>query len=986
MQKPTRSRGAGIVLVLGAWLALGSGLALGAEDVIVASPIAKLKLVDGALPPGPATRPLSDVTHFERGDGQFEQTPYVVLAGPGEAYLDQAMPADNAARQRWMNRSYSLLTHIYPDDILAARIPSGHEGKAITGRLVVPAEKGMVALKFVMPADRTTPEAARAFAEAKQRHFDALLWRGVPGAPWFRVQIRDAMARLPHEAGETPQRVYRSGFVNDSRTITSLDQTYALFSGGRAISENLQFDRPLIPRGGMTSGVVPDQPQPPSMVKLDTLAGISVAAINWEQKLAGKQPEVDPLARGIPADQHALFLPSLAAARTLLAEFQGTAIPALELTDCATEIVPVQRRYERQLGVSFADLDYFFLSKRGDKAGIRSLAVTGSDPYFATGTDLALLFEVRDPATLAHVLRQRMEGACHRSGQDVSVVEEDRDGVKLWVARTPDRSLSSYLTVEGGVVVLSNSRWQIEQVSKALRGRLPRLADAPEYRFFRDRYPRDAAGGTGFIVLTDATIRRWCGPRWRIASSRRVRAASLLASLHADHLEELAFARAKTGEIASPGFMKYDPSYFDPGHLRMSKTGVFSDIYGSVLFPTPIAEIPLDEVTRGEATTYEAWRNSYQMNWRNYFDPIAIRLGADPGKRVSADLTVMPLIAGTDYKWMIDLVGKSKIAPGDGDPHPGTLLHAVLALDVNSAIMKRGGQQLSAMTRIPQQLALSWLGHTAAIYVDEDPFLAELAKHGDFDNFLIRNLDKLPLGLHVQVTDGARLALFLGAVRGFLEQSAPDLLVYETREHNGRHYVRAGDKRPEAHGGPDGGFALYYAATPHALVVSPNEKVVTRFLDRLDAAEGKGHAQADRRPAQPAERWLGESLAVQARTNGFQLLAFESQSAIGQMPRRQCWANLPLLNEYHRLFPDRDPVQMHEDLWGVRLTCPGGGRYVWNETWGTMESTAFGCPAAPRPGPETLGVLKNLRAGQFGLTFKDQGLRARVAIDLAPSP
>ena len=40
------------------------------------------------------------------------------------------------------------------------------------------------------------------------------------------------------------------------------------------------------------------------------------------------------------------------------------------------------------------------------------------------------------------------------------------------------------------MVVLTNSPWQIGQISKASRGVLPRLADAPEYRFFRARYPR----------------------------------------------------------------------------------------------------------------------------------------------------------------------------------------------------------------------------------------------------------------------------------------------------------------------------------------------------------------------------------------------------------------------------------------------------------------------------------------------------------------
>ena len=63
-----------------------------------------------------------------------------------------------------------------------------------------------------------------------------------------------------------------------------------------------------------------------------------------------------------------------------------------------------------------------------------------------------------------------------------------------------------------------------------------RLVDAPEYRFFRTRYPRGADGETALLILTDATIRRWCGPRWRIASSRRVRTAAALAEMQAANL------------------------------------------------------------------------------------------------------------------------------------------------------------------------------------------------------------------------------------------------------------------------------------------------------------------------------------------------------------------------------------------------------------------------------------------------------------------
>jgi len=56
-----------------------------------------------------------------------------------------------------------------------------------------------------------------------------------------------------------------------------------------------------------------------------------------------------------------------------------------------------------------------------------------------------------------------------------------------------------------------------------------------------------------------------------------------------------------------------------------------------------------------------------------------------------------------------------------------------------------------------------------------------------------------------------------------------------------------------------------------------------------------------------------------------------------------------LVGGKERSFPTRNAL--HEKLWGVRLTCPGGGKFVWNDQWQTMESTVYGSPGNPRPGP-----------------------------------
>jgi len=975
--------------VVAAWSGLVASSAARADDVIVYRNIGTLRIVEGTLPSGAQAGPTAGRAPLWATRPQMQQIAYVVLDGPGEAYLDQPRPQGVGARDQWLNRILAPIIRPSASDILAVRVPARPGKSEVEGRLFVPGEKGMVGVRFILSLTPTTPEAVAAFADAKWRHYEDLLRHGGPGAPWFRHQVRDAMARMPEQGAGGGQLLSTWPPFNLASGVNSLNDTYSLFSGGRAISENLQFDRPLGPNrpGGFTppSPVPgPNQPRPvtPPPVKVATLPGISVAEFDWSAKLAGRNPCLDPLARAIPADQHALFLAGLAEAQSLLAEFQGTAIPILETSDAAAEVVPVQSRYERQLAVSVADLSGF-QSHFSGPARIKSLAVTGSDPYFATGTDIALLLQVDEPGPLISFLKERLAAACAASSQEVQVVEEQRNGVQSWMARTPDRSLSSYIAALEGMVLLTNSPWQVDQVSGTLRGRHPRLADALEYHFFRARYPRDEAGETGLVVLTDATIRRWCGARWRIGSSRRVRVGSLLASVQTDHLEDVLAGRELPGTIQHAQPMQGD--FPDPGPLRLTRTGVVSEVYGSLLFPTPIAEIPLDEVTWNEADAYNFWRQGYQNNWRAYFDPIAIRLGVQPGRRLAADLTVMPLIAGSNYRSLIELSGSSRIAPGDGDPHPGTLLHAILAIDIESSLMRLGGNQVWLMMRIPQHLALSWIGHSAAVYFDADPFWAEVAKQPDPSSYLWQHMDRLPVGFHIKVTDGTKLALFLGALRAFLEQSSPDLLAYELREHNGQRYVRVGERRRQQSGDvPTGSrFSLYYAATPQALVASPNEGVVTRFLDRQAGAESPGGSRSESPAAAPDLAWLGESLALRTSREGLQVIGRTAVTAYREVLQQRSWANLPILNEYRRLFPDRDPVQVHEQLWGVRLTCPAGGRYAWNEKWRTMESTAFGCPAAPKAGPAGLEPLRDFKLGRLGLTFEDQGLRARVAIDLA---
>ncbi len=865
----------------------------------------------------------------------------VWIDGEGELFLDRPELAGGGP----FNPGFS---EVEPDDVVVIRLPKPRAG--VTGHLVGPrpgrpAGTDPVRLAFTLDGAKSDAGAAERFRRAKVQHYVRLLMRGGPGTAWYGHQIRAS-----NPGGAVPP------ILNGFATRRGPDDTYALLSGGRALSENLQLDRVLIERPGGNAPAAADA----KPVRLDTIPGITVAEIDWTARLAGKTPALDPLAKLIPADQHALFVPDLKAAGTLLAlERRWGGLPLLALAASSGEDQGVVARYEQQLGLARADLAT--LAERGLVSG---LALTGSDPYFADGTDVAVLLQTDQPDALLAWVRERIAAIPDAEAIEGTVADDVR-----WTGkRSAQGRVRTHAAALDGAVVVTNSLTQLSGIAAAARGKSPALATAPEYRFFRDRYPRGAAGEAALLVLTDATIRRWCGPKWRIAQSRRLRAAGALAEAQAASLDAVVQSAGRPEGLKSP------ETDVDLGELTWGPGGVGSTIYGLPGALTPIAELPMETVTPIEAAAYGRWRDTYQSNWRGVFDPIAVRI-SESGGTLGADVTVMPLIVGSSYRELIGIIGDAKIAAGAGDPHPEAVLHAVLAVDPKSQLLRQGDQSFRQMTQAPARVGLTWIGPTVAAYADEDPFWAELAGAEDLNAFLNREWTRLPVGVHVDSGNPVTMALFLTSLRAFAQQSAPDTLTWTTLPHGEKSYVRI--SAPAGAVPTPRPLNLYYATTPRGLMITLSEPMVQRFLDRQAApapVAGAGSA------------WLGESLAARATPAALERIGGLSRRSVRERLRSQSWANLAILNEWRRLYPDRDPVAVHREVWGVTLVCPGGGSYVWNDTWHTMESTAFGHPGAPKPGPELPQALTGLAGARFGITLGDGGLRGRVELDPAPSP
>jgi hypothetical protein len=921
-------------------LALAVGAFAQAKDVYYDIPIGDLKLVEGKLPQQPSN---VDWRYYERARAMQA---YAEIDGPGEAYLTGlGTGGDYWSRFGNPQASPQQATHI----LLC--VP---EGKEIKGRLAFlnADATGMELLRFSVPVSAATAEAREPFYRAKLAHFEHFLARDIPGGAWFRHQAR--LARIELKMPPDGPQVQPAGSWRPARgpARAELASTYDLFAGGRAISENIQLDRTL-----------PQRAANETPVKVDSITGITINEIDWKPLIKDAKPILDPLAGKIPFDQHAVFFPSFQAALAVANETSQHDTPILRLAQPRSEDAGIVERYQRQFGLRLGVVGQALRPEL-----VKSVALTGSDPSFPLGTDVAVLLETTNPAALKQLLLKQVASVA-AGAKNAKPVNGALDGLAYQGFVSPDRVISSYVAQLDGAVAVTNSIAQLKRLAAVRKGQLKSLAGLPEYAFFRIRYPRNDADESAFVFLSDATIRRWCGPRWRIADSRRTRARAVLAELQASQMNALARHQVEPGPIHT------DLPILGGGTLRLAPQGVVSDVYGTLDFMTPVVEMPLDEVTKAEADAYSAWRDGYQRNWNWAFDPIGLRISLGKEK-LAADLTIMPLILNSEYGPFVDLSRGASFAPDAGRPHK-SLAQFILALNKKSSLFRQGEMFAS---NVGKTISFGWVGQSISVYADDDPFWDELAKvkESELDEFMRKNLYRLPVAVRIDSTNPLKLAAFLASLRAYVEQTAPGLTRWESLQHREIGYVRVSPLSDlPGHVEP---FGIYYTSVGNALTITLSEPLIKHLIDRELDGQAKGNGKAGVKPAQSPRPWLGTNVALRVDRRILEIANALGHEQYQRQMQVQCWNNLPILNQWKRLYPDRDPVAVHREVWGVTLVCPGGGKYVWNAKYRTMESTVYGHPGEPKAGPPAPPVLSSFTTGDFGLTLENDGLRARVEL------
>jgi len=846
----------------------------------------------GKLEFAPDQDGLQDALDRQRGYLGFSVLPNVGLRLPPgvEAFIAQRPLEDDQGRFR--NEPLKNLQ-------IAIRFSEADPVSGFLDVMDVSRESGMQAFSFALDPEKLKPASVEEFAAVRGRHYARLASYAIPGRPWFN-----------HRAGEDAGERSRNRADNNGRFDSELSRSFAMFSGGRAIAENLALDRELILGRRGEEGDVP----------LADIEGITVRAIEWKDRLPPDPVVVDALSMALPLDQHALFLPSVEQLFRLIDLIEKEGAPVVGTFDVRNPFRDLPSRYMARLGLSEREIMA--------KLPIKSLAITGGDPFFPSGTDVAVLIEIDDvPERNAYI--EVLADLVARSAPGVATLKLEH------------------------ALAVSNSAVQIGRLKAVQSGVQPSLGASEEFQFFRHRYPLAAGGGeSAFAFLSDATIRRWGSPRFRIAASRRARAIAALSALTARQISGGEIGdefQALLGKVGAEG----------EGGLRSEK-------FGTLGFITPISELEFDTVTTNEQAAYQRWRRGYESGWARVFDPIAIRLELEEGLR-GLDLTVLPLTIDSDYRQWLDVAGEATLTPMARHPHPESRLFVSFAIDSGSESFREFDAELIGMLPALKIKPLSWVGQSLTVFLDDGFFWKAMSQSGEIG---MENLGQLPLGIRVESSSSIKLALFMGALKGLAETSSPDLLSWETRKHGKRSYVAV------IGNGDDIGteITLYYAALPTALLLSLDEEILKRAIDRESRAGG-----LDLAGLPEAEHAYGKSspqfMATLANSYG--------DGNLDEMRRMESWRALPILNEWHRLQPEREPGEFHQHAFGEDIACPGGKGYRWNGEAMTMESVAYGHPAAPKDEAQPYPVFENFNSIAAGLGFEDDGLRLSAKLEKA---
>jgi hypothetical protein len=406
-----------------------------------------------------------------------------------------------------------------------------------------------------------------------------------------------------------------------------------------------------------------------------------------------------------------------------------------------------------------------------------------------------------------------------------------------------------------------------------------------------------------------------------------------------------------------------------------------------------LLECPVTRATAGEAAAYEAYLTEYSRYWREFFDPIAVRLDAGEDGGLALTAFILPLIDNSIYRGVRETLGGGPGAAPLRIPEMDRPPLLLFSVNLDGSWREEMSEQLEeglaemAPYADPQVLAALGPGLHLAVH-DADPVVALgsgdiLSAFGaDMPSFLGEEMFMFPLIASV-LTRPCTL---------FVESRDPE----RTR----RFVMQVLSRAVAESGAADDGFSLvfYQVADRDAWVAVVNLAGLFKLRWGLEVQDQfflvRNIPWSEPFRVQGAQPGALNAAALQIWPGACDKGLAGLFAADGERSRQAAMAALghlyPLLAAGSETAADA--LDAHQRMFGFRPRHPLGGD--WDLRDGELRSTLYGSPFSPcqpayQSGNRDFGLLRHVNQASLSMQFEDSGLRAVLSWlprDHSPAP
>src|SRR5262245_57263994 len=186
-------------------------------------------------------------------------------------------------------------------------------------------------------------------------------------------------------------------------------------------------------------------------INVRTVAGINIAEHPWQRMMGEKRPAPEPLAKMVPHDNYYIHFKTYAKFADFGDLLDGWGTTAARAYEMHSREYQLKERYEQQLCLKST-----WLGRKFGPLLIKSMAITGSDPYIREGSDVTVLFHVNNRQAFLAGVEQFIQEARTKFGDRFKEVKERYHGMQIESFLTPLREVSVHRAAFDEFVVYSN--------------------------------------------------------------------------------------------------------------------------------------------------------------------------------------------------------------------------------------------------------------------------------------------------------------------------------------------------------------------------------------------------------------------------------------------------------------------------------------------------------------------------------------------------